>query len=376
MSQSCPRCISCREYGYNTIIMKKKISALMSNSRNLVIIQWSIPAALAVSAILVELLEHKLEGDLHFDGLFLVELLTFGFFGPLIVAGIIIYLRRLVSDELKMAHELQVLNEKLEARVEERTAELEKSNNELLQANTELMKLDELKSEFVSLVSHELRAPLTALNGGLEVAMQSADTLPEKSREVLEIMVGESNRLTAFVQSILDVSRLDAGQMDIVLGPVAVRPLMEQAASVVLASTQREADWHITPDLPPVLADETYLEQVARNLIRNADKYSKKNRPIHICASLENNHVRIGIKDHGPGINAIQREHIFDRFTRLNNNESAPPGWGLGLYLSQKLIAAQNGKIEILSPIWDDEENPGSEFYLFLPIVQAPEELT
>ena len=376
MSQSCPRCVSWKECRYNKIIMKKKISTLMSNSRNLIFIQWSIPTALAISAIVVELLEHRLEGDLHFDGLFIVELFTFGFFGPLIVAGIIVYLRRLVSDELKMAHELQVLNEKLEARVEERTAELEKSNGELLQANTELMKLDELKSEFVSLVSHELRAPLTALNGGLEVAMQSADTLPEKSREVLEIMVGESNRLTAFVQSILDVSRLDAGQMDIVLGPVAVRPLMEQAASVVLASTQREADWHITPDLPPVLADETYLEQVIRNLIRNADKYSEKKHPIHICASLKNDQIRIGIKDHGPGISAIQQEHIFDRFTRLNNDESAPPGWGLGLYLSQKLIAAQNGKIEILSPIWDNEETPGSEFYLFLPIAQVPEELT
>lgn len=375
MSQLRPRRSSHSEYRYNKNIMKKKISVLISNSRNLIIIQWSIPVFLALSAVLVELLEHKIEGELHFDGLFYAELLTFGLFGPLIVAGIIVYLRRLVSDELKMAQQLQTLNEELEARVTQRTAELEKSNLELSQANAELLKLDELKSEFVSLVSHELRAPLTALNGGLEVAMQSADTLPKKSREVLEIMVDESNRLTNFVQSILDVSRLEAGQLDISLGAVAVRPLVEQAVSVVLASAQRKTDWHITPNLPPVLADEIYLEQVIRNLIRNADKYSPPGSPIHICACPQEDHIRISIRDHGPGISPVQREHIFDRFTRLNSHESAPPGWGLGLYLSQKLIAAQNGKIEVLSPLWDDQENPGSEFYLLLPIAQVPEEI-
>ncbi|MCF6277794.1 MAG: ATP-binding protein [Anaerolineales bacterium] len=359
--------------------MKKKTPSFLANvsvGRSLIYAQWGIPVILAVSAMAAELLEHKIEGEISFetfDTLFFIEMLTFGFLGPLIVGVIIVYLRRLVDEELRLAHELKTLNQELEERVARRTAELEQSNCELSQANIELTKLDKLKSEFVSLVSHELRAPLTTLNGGLEVAMQSAGTLPPKSREILKIMARESTRLTNFVQTILDVSRLDAGKLDITLGPVAVRPHMEQAASVVLASTQRETNWNIAPGLPPALADEIYLEQVIRNLIRNADKYSAPEYPIHICASVQENQIRIGIKDHGPGILLEHQEYIFDRFTRLRNDESAPSGWGLGLYLSKKLISAQGGTIEITSPIWDDAKNPGTEFYLLLPIAHIPE---
>jgi len=237
-----------------------------------------------------------------------------------------------------------------------------------------LQELDQLKSDFISLVSHELRAPLTALNGGLELAMQSAETLPPKARDILEIMTAESRRLTDFVQSILDVSRLEAGKMDVAPGPVAVRPLVEQAATVVLASNQRDVDWHIAKNLPPIWADETYLEQVIRNLIRNADKYSTEEYPIHICASQQGEQVRISIKDHGPGIAPEDQSHIFDRFTRLQNDERAPSGWGLGLYLGQKLVAAQQGSLNVDSPLWDDPRDPGSEFYILMPIVQTPED--
>src|SRR5512143_3997210 len=236
------------------------------------------------------------------DAGFIGELIIFGFMGPIIIRGLIVWMHNLMQAERRTSAELQALNRDLEQKVNERTAALEQRNAELGRLNRELRDLDEMKSDFVAMVSHELRAPHTALNGGLELALQSGESLSPRSRSVLEIMEQESRRLTDFVQNILDVSRLEAGKLAITLGPVAVRPLVEQAAAIVLASSQRRVEWNITPDLPPIWGDETYLEQTIRNLISNADKYSPADKPIQLCAALNDDKIRISVKDHGPGI--------------------------------------------------------------------------
>ena len=225
------------------------------------------------------------------------------------------------------------------------------------------------------MVSHELRAPLTALNGGLELALQSSENLPSRSRAVLEILEDESNRLTNFVQTILDVSRLEAGKLAITFGPVAVHPLIEEAAAIVLASGQRKVEWNIISSLPPIWGDETYLEQAIRNFISNADKYSPADKPIQLCACLDRNQIRISVKDYGPGISTDIGERLFNRFSRLESAESSPPGWGLGLYLARKLIEAQNGEIGFVSPIWENHGVKfGTEFYILMPVALTPED--
>src|SRR5512143_1436767 len=218
------------------------------------------------------------------DAGFIGELIIFGFMGPIIIRGLIVWMRNLMAAEMRTSIEMQTLNRDLEKKVNERTATLEQQNAELGRLNRELRDLDEMKSDFVAMVSHELRAPLTALNGGLELALQSSESLSPRSRSVLQIMEEESRRLTDFVQTILDVSRLEAGKLAMTLGPVAVRPLIEQASAVVLVSGQRKVEWNITPSLPPIWGDETYLEQSIRNFISNADKYSPSNKPIQLCA--------------------------------------------------------------------------------------------
>lgn len=337
-------------------------------------LRWALPLFLAVTAIAFELIEHVPQNELD-DPYFIGEIIVFGLMGPLIIRGLIIWMQDLLKAQQKAASEVQALNRDLENKVNERTAALAQRNAELDRANTELRDLDEMKSDFVALVSHELRAPLTALNGGLELALQSGENLPERSRTILEIMAEESRRLTDFVQSILDVSRLEAGKLAITLGPVAVRPLVEQAAAIVLASSQRKVEWDITPDLPPIWGDEIYLEQTIRNLISNADKYSSADQPIQLCAALNDDKIRISVKDHGPGIAAEFGDRVFSRFSRLQSQESAPAGWGLGLYLGRKLIEAQNGEIGFLSPIWHNNGvQSGSEFYILMPIAQTPED--
>ncbi len=216
------------------------------------VLQWAVPLFLATTATVFEFVEHGLEGELHFDLAFMSETIIFGLMGPVIVGFIIAWMRELVNAEKQAVAEVHVLNRELENKVAERTTALEERNTELAHANQELQHLDEMKSEFVSLVSHELRAPLTTLNGGLELALQHADTLPDSARRTLETMVGESNRLTQLVQRILDISRLEAGKLEVNLGPIAVRPLMEQAADVVLIPKGRRVEWKFTDNLPPV----------------------------------------------------------------------------------------------------------------------------
>ncbi len=338
------------------------------------VLQWALPLFLAVTAIAFELVEH-LQKDELMDAGFIGELIIFGFMGPIIIRGLIVWMRDLLAAQKRSSAEVQALNRDLEKKVNERTATLEQRNAELDRLNRELRDLDEMKSDFVAMVSHELRAPLTALNGGLELALQSSDNLPPRSRAVLQIMEDESRRLTDFVQSILDVSRLDAGKLALTLGPVAVRPLIEQASAIVLAASQRKVEWNITPDLPPIWGDETYLEQTIRNFISNADKYSPADKPIHLCAELNGDKVQISVKDYGPGIPAEMSERVFSRFGRLKSEESSPSGWGLGLYLGRKLVEAQQGEIGFISPIWKGNGGPkGTEFYVRMPVAQGPED--
>ena len=342
---------------------------------DLSLLQWAVPLFLGITAFVFEFIEHSLEDGLRFDLAFTSEIIIFGLMGPAIVGFIIAWMRELVNAEKRAMEEIYVLNRELEIKVAERTAALEGRNAELDQANRQLQQMDEMKSEFVSLVSHELRAPLTALNGGLEVALQSADTLPPASRRTLEAMMDESARLTQFVQTILDVSRLEAGRLTLNLGPVAVAPILYRAVEVVLG-TRREVQWNLPAEVPPVWADEVHYEQILRNLLLNADKYSPAEKPIRISAQVSDGNVSVDVADHGAGIPPEMQAKIFERFQRGHSGESAPPGWGLGLYFAKKLTEAQSGALTLRSPLWPDRNAPGSAFTVTMPVAaDVPDEV-
>ncbi|MDD2922090.1 MAG: ATP-binding protein [Anaerolineales bacterium] len=343
-------------------------------SLDLNVLQWAVPLSLAVTAFIFEFVEHTREDGLNFDLAFTGETIIFGLMGPIVVGFIIAWMRQLFIAEKQAIAEVYVLNRELEAKVSERTIALEQRNTELDQANQQLKHLDEMKSEFVSLVSHELRAPLTALNGGLEVALQSADTLPPAARHTLETMVGESARLTEFVQTILDVSRLEAGRLTLNMGPVAVNPILRRSVEVVLGA-RRSVQWNLPANIPPVWADEVHYEQIIRNLLRNADKYSPEESPIEIKVEISAENVSVEVIDHGIGITNEMQDKIFERFQRGQSEESALPGWGLGLYFAKKLAKTQGGALELRSPIWDEADAPGSAFTIIMPIdANTPDE--
>jgi sigma-B regulation protein RsbU (phosphoserine phosphatase) len=339
------------------------------------IFQWALPLLLFLTATVYEINEHGLKRTEPFTLSLSAEIVFFGITGPVATVLAIGYVRRLVEADMLVRTQLEALNRELESRVAERTAALEQRNEELARANTELQQLDELKSDFVALVSHELRAPLTVLNGGLELALQQSEALPASARRTLEVMASESQRLTRFVQTILDLSRLEAGKLTLTLGPVATFPLLQRAVETVLIGSNRPVQWAVPRDLPPLWADETYLEEIIRNFVRNADQYSPPGQPIKISAQAADGHIQLYVADHGPGIPPEMQEHLFERFYRGQHGQSAAPGWGLGLYFARKLTEAQAGQITLRSPVYPDTNQPGAEFCLSLPIAEEPEDV-
>ena len=347
--------------------------------RLLDIVRWLLPLALGVVAWVFEWTEHLSAEHEPLTLGFYGEVLLFGVIGPVVVAIVLTWVRRLVSTLQATTSALEAVNRDLETIVAERTANLQAAtgeladrNRQLARANEELRELDRMKSDFVSLVSHQLRAPLTNINGALELVSQDAELLPAASQRTLRILAEEGHRLSHMIETILDVSRLEAGQLTPSAGPVALEPLLVRVCASVVANEADRRDWNleVTPELPPIWADETLLEEIVRNLVENAVRYSRPGQPIDVSARRAPGSVTISVADRGPGIPAEKQRDIFRSFFRLDQSESAPGGYGLGLYFADKLVRAQGGEILVESPIWPDRVSPGTRFLFTLPVVE------
>ncbi len=345
---------------------------MVSSTRQFHFVNWSrflLPIILFLIVFLYEAWEHVLLEDIyHWDIHFTSEVLFFGIVGPVAVFFVLTMVVALLKDQMASTTELEILNRSLEKMVIERTRELKHRNEELARANTELQELDLLKSDFVSLVSHELRGPLTTLNGGLEMALQNVDELSPQARHILEVISRESRHLTHYVQTILDVSRLEAGNLKFNLGPVAIAPLIHRTVETVLAASARQVNWRIPADLPPVWADEVYLGDILSNLITNADKYSPQDQPVAITAEARDGLVEIQVIDHGPGIPPEKMAQIFKRFQRLERGDRIQTrGWGLGLYFARALAEGQGAQLDVESPVHPSRDAPGAAFKITMP---------
>ena len=280
------------------------------------------------------------------------------------------YLKNLLLQQIRITRQLETLNANLENNIQSGIKELEERNNDLMKANQDLQKLDGLKSDFISLISHELNGPLTSINGGLEMVLLENNDFPNNSRHILEIMARESQRLTEFVQTVLDISRLEAGKFELTPGLTAISPLLHHVVQLPLSGQNRQISWNISDNLPPAWVDEISIEKVIYNLVSNAHKYSPPDQPIEIFAQLKTpEEIEILIQDYGPGIPQDMQTEIFEKFKRLEqSNYMVSKGWGLGLYFAKILANAQNCKIDIKSPIRDSAEMPGSAFILTIPV--------
>lgn len=278
-----------------------------------------------------------------------------------------------ITERVRAEQAIQQLNLELETKVAERTRqlaaateELRYRNAELEKANVELQKLDELKSEFVSMVSHELRAPLTNINGSLELLLQGDTPCYDRGqREMLQIVQEQTMRLTRLVQGILNVSRIEAGKL--VLQPQAFN-IVALIEKVIGVWDSRGVANHIehpkTLNLPSVWADRDRTEEILFNLIDNAIKYSPEGAAIRIEAESDGRFAVVSVSDRGIGIPPDEVDKIFEKFHRVDRRDATENyGHGLGLYICRRLVQAQGGKIWAESVL-----GAGSTFRFSLPL--------
>ena len=261
--------------------------------------------------------------------------------------------------------ELAVLNNQLEKLVEEKTADLTRAYHKLEEQNATLMELDQLKSDFVSLVSHELRAPLTTINGGIELILSGKNQLSGRNRDNLQLVQAEILRLNRFVETILDLSALEAGKMPIYLAPVSLKSMVSQMKSFIQRYKEKVV-WDIPENFPPILADEQALMSVIFHLLDNASKYAPQGK-IFVSAGVGDKKAWIEVADQGPGIPEDRIHLLFERFQRLENKDSRQVyGHGLGLYIVRRLLEAMQGEVEV-----KNREEGGVAFTCWLNLAET-----
>ncbi len=228
---------------------------------------------------------------------------------------------------------------------------------------TRFRQADELKSEFISIVSHELKTPVALIKG--YVSTLRRDDV-EWDRDVmdnsLQVIEEEADRLTELIENLLDASRLQTGGMPLKRADIAMRQMADRLAERFQTQTDRhEISVNIPEDFPVVMVDETRIEQVLSNLLSNAIKYAPGG-PIRITGQTLPDEVIICVMDEGPGIAPGDLPHIFDRFYRAPETSRKTKGAGLGLYLAQAIVEAHGGRI------WaDPKTNKGARICFSLP---------
>jgi K+-sensing histidine kinase KdpD len=261
--------------------------------------------------------------------------------------------------------EIRRLNANLNEQVAARTRELAVKVEELGRANSELQNLDQTRSEFVSLVSHQIRAPLTNMSGAMERMQSACQCVSPTCTRMFRIMDDQLFRLDSLVQNVLASNRIEAGELALHCEPLSILPLLRQVVEQNRTrSLERPISLPEKPGLPLVLADRERVADVLVNLLDNADKYAPPGQPVDVGVRADDTAVTIAVRDHGPGLLPDDLERVFDKFYRRDGSDAQMAyGYGLGLYVCQRLVEAQGGRI------WAENHRDGGAVFSFtLPV--------
>jgi signal transduction histidine kinase len=228
----------------------------------------------------------------------------------------------------------------------------------------ELRRLSELRADFVSLVSHEMRSPMAAVIGAARTLEQRwRELTPDQRQAFLGLIAGETTRLAALIGDVLDTSRIDAGTFSYRFADVDVSALVQEVvATARLAQDEVPLVADVHSDLPRVRGDSERLRQVLGNLIDNAVKYSPAGGTVEVRVAAHDHAVVVSVHDRGPGVASEDQRLIFEKFGRVSSGNSKP-GTGLGLYIARSIAEAHGGTLEVVS-----SPGRGSTFTLRLPV--------
>lgn len=249
-----------------------------------------------------------------------------------------------------------------------------KEANELLRAlldreretASRLRELDALKSEFVSIVAHDLRSPMTVIAGYAEMLQLDGEGMAAAEREaLLGRIVANITRLSDLVGDVFDVARIDSGDFTYTLAPfdlaAAVRRTVEEAA---IAQPGRECRMVVPDNLSLAFGDEDRYWRVLANLLSNAFKFSPQAALVEVSVCERGHELEVRVRDHGPGIDPDDLPRLFGKFSRVAQRGPGPkaPGTGLGLYISKHLVEGQGGRMWV-----ETVPDQGSSFFFTVP---------
>lgn len=227
----------------------------------------------------------------------------------------------------------------------------------------QVQKLNAKKDEFIGLASHELKTPITSLSGYLQIINKR---LPEgdKNKPFIEKALLQVGKLSELLSDLLDVSKIETGQLPMAYTSFELLPLMQEVIEQMQYSTKsHKIVLHQSISQLTISADKQRIEQVLINLISNAIKYSPDANQVNVKAMLNDNMVRIMVQDFGLGIPKDQWEHIFSRFYRVEELAFNISGLGIGLYICKEIVSRHNGKLWV-----ESEPGKGSVFFFEIPV--------
>ena len=239
-----------------------------------------------------------------------------------------------------------------------------------LQDMTAVEELERLRAEFLAIVSHELRAPLTSIKGSAAAVLGTSSVLDAaEMQQFFRIIDGQADHMLELISDLLDVARIEAGALSVSPEPTDAAILVDRARNTFLSGGGRNnLNIDLPPDLPRVMADRRRIVQVLGNLLSNASRHSPATSSIRVSAAWEGVLVSFSVADDGAGISAERLPHLFRKFSRFDDEESGNGimGSGLGLAICEGIVEAHGGRI------WAKSDGPGmgAKFTFTLPVVE------
>lgn len=295
------------------------------------------------------------------QSVYVVQLLSRNRIVGFLVAGFYGYLEQVRNQDVVL---LDRLSEPVGIALENRLLfdENKRVLAQLRRSNAKLKSLDATKDEFISMASHQLRTPLTAVKGYLSMVLEGdAGKLQPQQRKLLEQSYLSSQRMVYLISDLLNLSRLNTGKFIIESTPVSLADVVQlEVDQLEETARAREVSLHYEKpkNFPQLMLDETKIHQVVMNFIDNAIYYTPAGGRIEVALQETPSAVVFTVKDNGIGVPRAEQHHLFSKFYRADNAKRArPDGTGLGLFMAKKVIAAQGGAI-----IFESQEGKGSTF--------------
>jgi signal transduction histidine kinase len=302
------------------------------------------------------------------------DFLTLGLFVFIFAHSLVLSLQssKAFSDVEKMSSQLKELNSNLEQKVMERTYDLEGFNRYLTLANTELSRMETSRRHLLSNISHDLRTPITSIQGYLEAFLDGIVTAPEDQKKYMQLIHAKTLGLNRLIDDLFQLSQLEAGQISFNKQFIRIDQLLNDMVEKYETDIQR-AGLHVrlhslipaSYRMPLVSVDPGRIDQVFANLIFNAIRYTPSGGAIDISFELWNiSSILIKVADTGSGIDEDKIPYIFDRFYKSSGaRNTSAGGSGLGLAIAKEIMIFHDGKI------WaESTPGKGSTFYLTLPV--------